>query len=92
MTMPRSLQEILAHADELGRRFEEHEPDDVRTAAPLYAIREAVTGRAAAERRVAQTVATARDAGVSWAAIASMLDTSGEAARKRYAGHHATSA
>ncbi len=39
--MPRSLQEILAHADELGRRFEEHEPDDVRTAAPLYAIREA---------------------------------------------------
>jgi len=86
MTMPRSLQEILAHADELGRRFEEHEPDDVRTAAPLYAI------RAAAERRVAQTVATARDAGVSWAAIASMLGTSGEAARKRYAGHHATSA
>ena len=68
--MPRSLQEILAHADELGRRFEDHEPDDVRTAAPLRAVREAVTGRGDAERRVAQAVATARDAGVSWAAIA----------------------
>ena len=92
MTIPRSLQEILAHADELGRRFKDHEPDDVRTAAPLRAVREAVTGRGDAERRVAQAVATARDAGVSWAAIASMLGTSGEAARKRYAEHHTTSA
>lgn len=52
----------------------------------------AVTGRGDAARRVAQAVATARDAGVSWAAIASMLGTSGEAARKRYAEHHTTSA
>ena len=36
--MPRSLQEILEHADELSRRFEEHEPKDVRDAAPLHAI------------------------------------------------------
>ncbi len=90
--MPRSLQEILAHADELGRRFEDHEPDDVRTAAPLRDVRDAVTARGDAERRVAQAVAAARDAGVSWAAIASMLGTSGEAARKRYAAHHPASA
>ena len=90
--MPRSLQEILAHADELGLRFDYHEPDDVRTAAPLRAVRQAVTGRGDAERKVAQAVATARDAGVSWAAIASMLGTSGEAARKRYAEHRTTSA
>ena len=49
--MPRSLKEILEHADELGRRFEEHEPADVRDAAPLHAIREAVTECAATERR-----------------------------------------
>ncbi len=90
--MPRSLQEILEHADELKRRFEEHEPKDVRDAAPLHAIRKAVTDRAATERRVAETVATAREAGVSWSAIASMLGTSGEAARKRYSGQHAESA
>ncbi len=62
MTMPRSLQEILEHADELGRRTAEHEPADVRDAAPLHAIREAVTERAT-ERRVAEAVATAREAG-----------------------------
>ena len=92
MTMPRSLQEILEHADELGRRFEDHEPSDVRDAAPLHAIREAVTERAASERRVAEAVASAREAGVSWSAIGSMLGTSGEAARKRYAGQHVRSA
>ena len=90
--MPRSLQEILEHADELGRRFEDHEPSDVRDAAPLHAIREAVTERAASERRIAETVSSAREAGVSWSAIGSMLGTSGEAARKRYAGQHVRSA
>lgn len=88
MTMPRSLQEILEHADELGRRFEDHEPSDVRDAAPLHAIREAVTERAASERRIAEAVSSAREAGVSWSAIGSMLGTSGEAARKRYAGQN----
>jgi hypothetical protein len=90
--MPRSLQEILEHADELERGFEEHGPKDVRDAAPLRAIRTAVTERAATERRVAEAVAAAREAGVSWSAIASMLGTSGEVARKRYSGQHATSA
>ena len=90
--MPRSLQEILEHADELGRRFEDHEPSDVRDAAPLHAIREAVTERATSERRIAEAVASAREVGVSWSAIGSMLGTSGEAARKRYAGQHVRSA
>ena len=90
--MPRSLQEILEHTDELERGFEEHGPKDVRDAAPLRAIRTAVTERAATERRVAEAVAAAREAGVSWSAIASMLGTSGEVARKRYSGQHATSA
>lgn len=90
--MPRSLQEILEHAEELERRFDEHEPTDVRDAAPLHAIRDAVTERAATERRVAETVSAAREAGVSWSAIGGMLGTSGEAARKRYGGQHAKSA
>lgn len=90
--MPRSLQEILEHADELERRFQEHEPKDVRDAAPLRAICKAVTERAATERRVAEAVAAAREAGVSWSAIASMLGTSGEAARKRYSGQRVKSA
>lgn len=83
--MPRSLQEILEHADELERRFADHQPADVRDAAPLRALRDAVTERAATERRIAQAVTAARQAGVSWSAIGGMLGTSGEAARKRYA-------
>jgi FAD/FMN-containing dehydrogenase len=83
--MPRSLQEILEHADELERRFADHEPTDVRDAAPLRALRDAVTERAATERRIAEAVTAARQTGVSWSAIGGMLGTSGEAARKRYA-------
>ena len=90
--MPRSLQEILQHADELERRFAEHEPNDVRDAAPLHAIRDAVTARAASERRIADTVSEAREAGVSWSAIGGMLGTSGEAVRKRYGGRPAKTA
>lgn len=41
--------------------------------------------RAATERRIAQAIISARQAGVSWSAIGSMLGTSGEAARKRQA-------
>lgn len=90
--MPRSLQEILNHAEDLNRRFDENEPAHVRDAAPLRAIRDAVTNRATTELRLAETVIAAREAGVSWSAIGGMLGTSGEAARKRYSGHHAESA
>jgi hypothetical protein len=86
MTVPRTLQEILEHADELERRFADHDPTDVRDAAELHAIRDAAIERTAIERRIASTVALARLRGVSWPAIGGMLGTSGEAARKRYGG------
>lgn len=89
--MPRTLQEILDHADELTRQLHSPQPSGISNAAPLRAIGDAVTERAATERRIADTITTARKAGVSWSAIGAMLGTSGEAARKRYT-HHATSA
>ncbi|MGH8892261.1 MAG: hypothetical protein ACRDWY_02975 [Actinomycetes bacterium] len=61
--MPRSLQEILEHAEELERQFADHDPTDVRDAAPLHAIRDAVTERAASERRIAEAVALAAATG-----------------------------
>jgi len=91
MPMPRSLQEILDHADELSARFANTEPD-LRDAAPLRAIREAATERAATERRLAEAVTRARTGGASWSAIGGMLGASGEAARKRYGRQHAKSA
>ena len=86
MTMPRTVDEILAHADELAARFENYEPvaaDEVDVAA-LAALRDAVAEQAQAERHVLDAIRGARDAGMSWAAIGNMVGTSGEAARQRY--------
>src|SRR5579859_3023230 len=84
--MPRSTEQILAHADELARRFAEHEPasGQIMDARALRDIAAAVERRAGAERDIADAVSVARAEGHTWAAIAAMLGTSGEAARQRY--------
>lgn len=88
--MPRSAEEILARAEKLARRFEDHEPapGDVRDAAALRAVADAFAERAASERALAAAVHTARAEGHSWSAIGAMLGTSGEAARQRYGSGH----
>lgn len=84
--MPRTTEEILKHADDLARRFEEHEPDpeQIRDARPLRDIASAFERRAIAERDLTAAVHVARGEGHTWAAIGAMLGTSGEAARQRY--------
>ena len=85
--MPRTVEEILAHADELAARFESYEPDpadEVDTEA-VGLLRAAVAERSEAERHLLAAVARAREAGMSWAAIGMLVGTSGEAARHRYA-------
>jgi hypothetical protein len=86
--MPRSVQEILDHADELAARFEKYEPlvDDERDAESYLALRDAVMSRSEAERAVRDAVEQARSHGYTWAFIGTLLGTSGEAARQRY-GH-----
>ncbi|RIQ34942.1 hypothetical protein [Jiangella rhizosphaerae] len=84
--MPYSIEYVLAHADELARRFEEHEPDPskFKDARPLGDIYRAVQARAQAERDILDAVGRAREAGLPWWLIGSYLGTSGEAARQRY--------
>lgn len=84
--MPRSTDEILAHADELAKRFEDFDPGDDHgsDAHALREIRHAFARRAEAEREINEAVAVARAEGHSWASIGAMLGTSGEAARQRY--------
>ncbi len=84
--MPRTVQDILDHADELARRFEAYEPAavDERDASVFAALRDAVVSRSDAERSIMTAVGKARAAGYSWAFIGSLLGTSGEAARQRY--------
>jgi len=87
MTMPRSVDEILAHADELAARFESYVPNpaDELDSGAVALLRSAVAERSEAERHIVDAVRAAREAGFSWRAIGSLLGTSGEAARQRYA-------
>jgi hypothetical protein len=84
--MPRKTEEILEHADELARRFEDYEPrpGDAVEITALRLVGGAVARRAEAERELVRTVPQARQAGQSWATIGAILGTSGEAARQRY--------
>lgn len=86
MMMPRTVEEILAHADDLAARFEEDNlgPGRAVDGASLREVRKAFEAKARAERDLADAVTVARAEGHSWAAIGAMLGTSGEAARQRY--------
>lgn len=86
--MPRTVQDILDHADELAKRFETYEPSesDERDAEMFAELRRAVLARSDAERAVKDAVKRAREHGYSWAFVGSLIGTSGEAARQRY-GH-----
>ncbi len=85
--MPRSVEEILKHADELAARFENYEPDpsDELDPAAVTALRAAVRERSEAERHLIEAVRQARAARLSWSAIGALVGTSGEAVRQRYA-------
>lgn len=84
--MPRTVKEILQHADELAARFGDYEPSDSDEldAAAVGLLRAAVQERSDAERHVREAVQAAREAGLSWAAIGTFVGTSGEAARQRF--------
>ena len=85
--MPRSIQEILDHADELAKRFEDYEPhpDDERSVEE-YLLERASLARARGERQIVEAVTAARAKGISWQRIGELLGTSAQAAQQRY-GH-----
>ena len=84
--MPRSVQDILDHADQLAKRFENYVPsaEDERDPRRFTALRDAAINRSEAERSIKSAVENARAEGYSWELIGSLLGTTGEAARQRY--------
>lgn len=86
--MPRSVEKILAHADELAARFENYEPNPTDELDPeaVGALRQAVAERSQAERHLLEAVGVAREKGLSWASVGVLVGTTGEAARQRYSG------
>lgn len=83
--MPRSIQEILDHADELAQRFENYElsADDERPVEE-YLLERAVVAQARGERQIVEAVTAARLKGISWQRIGEILGTSAQAAQQRY--------
>jgi hypothetical protein len=83
--MPKSIQEILDHADELAKRFEDYEPQpgDERPVEE-YLLERAALARARSERQIVDAVTAARASGVSWQRIGELLGTSAQAAQQRY--------
>jgi len=83
--MPRSIQEILDHADDLAKRFEDYEPGEGdEVAVEEHLLRRAALARARSERDVVEAVTAARLAGTSWNKIGEILGTSAQAAQQRY--------
>jgi hypothetical protein len=83
--MPRSIQEILDHADELAKRFEDYEPDpsDERPVEEDL-LERAALARARSERQIVDAITAARAHSVSWQRIGELLGTSAQAAQQRY--------
>ena len=83
--MPKSIQEILDHADELADRLEDYEPHpgDERPVEE-HLLERAALARARGERQVVDAIVAARAKGVSWHRIGELLGTSAQAAQQRY--------
>ncbi|MGK2886587.1 MAG: hypothetical protein ACSLE8_17740 [Rhodococcus sp. (in: high G+C Gram-positive bacteria)] len=83
--MPRSIQEILDHADELAKRFEDYEPDPAdERSVEEYLLERAALARARSERQIVDAVIAARAKNVPWQRIGELLGTSAQAAQQRY--------
>ncbi|MGI8631312.1 MAG: hypothetical protein ACR2NA_02030 [Solirubrobacterales bacterium] len=83
--MPRSIQDIIDHGDELAQRFEDYDPKpgDGRPVEE-YLLQRATIARAHGERQVVEAVTAARGKGLSWQRIGDILGTSAQAAQQRY--------
>ncbi len=72
--MPRSIQDILDHADELAERFEGYEADEAdERPVEEYLLQRAALNRARSERQIVDAVVIARAAGISSNKIGEIL-------------------
>ena len=75
MKMPRTVDEILQHADELAARFESYEPNSADELDPgaVTLLRAAAAGRSEAGRHLIAAARRTREAGMPWSAIGSSI-------------------
>ncbi|HHU11525.1 MAG TPA: hypothetical protein GXZ60_16160 [Intrasporangiaceae bacterium] len=83
----RSIDDIIARAEELADAFENYDPkpgDQDAPVPPIMAVKLAAWRRDTAERELAEAVRAAREQRLSWREVGEAIGTSGEAARQRY--------
>ena len=83
--MPRSIQDIIEHAEELAQQFEDYEPTDAdEVLVEEYMLRRAALARARCEGQTVEAVTAARTKGITWSRIGEILGTSPQATQQRY--------
>jgi hypothetical protein len=84
--MPRSLNELIKHADFYAKQFEDNptSADDAIDSATFNALWAAGEQKSTIENSIAELVVKARSENMSWKLIGQVLGTTGEAARQRY--------
>jgi hypothetical protein len=83
--MPRSIQDILDHAHELAKRFEDYNPGEGdERSVEEYLLQRATLARARSEQQIIDAIVAARAGGISWQKIGAILGTSAQAAQQRY--------
>ena len=84
--MPRSLNELIDHADFYAKQFEDYPTgsEDAIDSATFNALWAAGQQKSSLENSIAKLVIKARSEDMSWKLIGQILGTSGEAARQRY--------
>ena len=84
--MPRSLNELIKHADFYAKQFEDYptSADDAIDSATFNALWAAGEQKSTIENSIAELVVKARSENMSWKLIGQVLGTTGEAARQRY--------
>ena len=83
--MPRSIQDIIEHAEELSQQFEDYEPSDAdEVLVEEYMLRKAALARARCEEQTVEAVAAAREKGITWSRIGEILGTTPQAAQQRF--------
>ena len=84
--MPKSVEDILANAENLSKRIRDFEPSkkDEKDVKVFKALQDAAMQRSLVEKNLVKQIKKARANGYSWSLIGSFLGTTGEAARQRY--------
>ena len=84
--MPKSVEDILANAENLSKRIRDFEPSkkDEKDVKVFKALQDAAMQRSLVEKNLVKQIKQARVNGYSWSLIGSFLGTTGEAARQRY--------